>query len=51
MCCSGELSEDDADGVCPDCGDPTVDGDSVNDCYYSPCICDTCNNRPCDGSC
>lgn len=39
------------DGVCPDCGEPTVDGEAAYGCYYSPIICETCGNAPCDESC
>jgi hypothetical protein len=44
-------SEEDINGVCPDCGEPTVDGNTYDRCYYSPTLCDTCGYAPCDGSC
>lgn len=52
ICCdSSGYSENDADGKCPNCGELTVDGQAVDCCGYSPCLCETCNHRPCDGSC
>ena len=39
------------DGVCPDCGYPTVGGKAASSCYWSPVDCETCGRRPCDGSC
>lgn len=39
------------DGECPDCGADTVEGEAFDNCGYSPCQCETCNWRPCDGSC
>jgi hypothetical protein len=39
------------DGECPDCGEPTVDGDAYYKCGYSSVICETCNCAPCDLSC
>ena len=52
MCCSSnELNEKDADGKCPDCGHPTVDGEPVESCSYSPVECETCGWQPCDFSC
>ena len=43
--------ESEIDGVCPDCGEPTIDGQAVNRCFYSPVVCETCRCAPCDGSC
>lgn len=52
MCCDGWSStEEEINGVCPDCGEPTVDGIAAFGCNYSPCICETCGWCPCDGSC
>ena len=52
MCCAGnEYNKDEIDGECPDCGEPTVDGDAYESCYYSSVECKTCNWKPCDGSC
>jgi hypothetical protein len=39
------------DGECPDCGAPTVDGESASGCCYSPSVCKTCGDSPCDDSC
>lgn len=51
-CCSSSgYSESEINGECPDCGAPTVDGDAYERCGYSPVICETCGNAPCDGSC
>jgi hypothetical protein len=38
-------------GVCPNCGQDTVDGEAFEGCYYSPNDCELCDSRPCDGSC
>lgn len=38
-------------GVCPDCGMPTVDGAAQYGCGSSPQACATCGSRPCDLSC
>lgn len=52
MCCSNtNFKPEDIDGECPDCGDPTVDGNSYDCCTYSPTLCETCRNAPCDQSC
>ena len=40
-----------ANGKCPDCGEPTVDGESQKGCHYSPITCKTCGYAECDGSC
>lgn len=52
-CCDGWHPEEGegVNGVCPDCGEPTVDGYAAEGCYWSPKTCDTCGARPCDGSC
>jgi len=39
------------DDNCPDCGNPTHDGSSIDSCGYSPVSCDTCGHRECDHSC
>lgn len=50
MCCDGW--ETTAVGECPDCGgDVDEDGAASDGCNYSPCDCETCGSRPCDGSC
>ena len=54
MCCScksEEMSVEDIDGFCEECGQDTVEGDSFYGCHYSPTECDKCNWSPCDGSC
>jgi len=40
-------------GVCPACGEPVdADGDStLEGCVYSPSVCKTCGDCPCDQSC
>lgn len=43
--------ENDADGVCPECGTLTTDGRALNNCSYSPVVCDVCGHQPCDDSC
>ena len=40
-----------ADGVCPDCGGDKLDGYATEGCHYSPVICKTCGDAPCDDSC
>jgi len=51
-CCIGDSSlKSDVDGVCPDCGYPTVEGIAASGCAYSPVSCDTCGHAECDGSC
>ncbi len=51
-CCSGwEYPDEEVDGECPDCGGPTVEGEAQSGCSYSPVLCKTCGDRPCDGSC
>lgn len=57
MSCYGgdEVYDDDdmkSNGECPDCGCETWDGVSVYPaCSYSPVICKTCGDQPCDQSC
>ena len=53
QCCGQDLYEhdEDADGVCPDCGQPTINGLAIEMCSWSPCECSTCGWSPCDGSC
>lgn len=48
-----DLTDDgsEIDGVCPDCGTETVDGDAAQGCNYSPVECTTCGWSPCDQSC
>lgn len=52
MCCEPSgYNENEINGVCPDCGEPTVDGDAYECCSYSPVMCDTCGCSPCDQYC
>lgn len=53
MCCDGWCLEkgEVANGICPECGEETLDGVATSGCNYSPVICDTCGDAPCDGSC
>ena len=52
MCCSNTYyNEEEINGVCPNCGEDTVDGYAFDCCDYSPTICDTCGWSPCDESC
>jgi len=52
-CCADEgwPEEIKPNGECPECGEPTVDGDSWEYCSYSPEQCKLCGSRPCDQSC
>jgi hypothetical protein len=52
MCCSNtDYRKEEINGVCPDCGEDTVDGDAYDACDYSPTLCETCGWDPCDESC
>jgi len=53
MCYDGWYPEkgEEVNGVCPDCGEDTIDGRAAYGCYYSPVGCETCGSRPCDESC
>jgi hypothetical protein len=52
MTCWGRPEEcPEPNGECPDCGEPTYDGEAVYTCVYSPQTCETCGARPCDRSC
>jgi hypothetical protein len=52
MCCEPSgYSEDEIDGECPSCGQPTVDGDAYEQCYYSDVLCEVCGWSPCNGGC
>lgn len=53
MCCEswGAKPDDGEEGVCPDCGAKTYGGESVDICGYSPVLCKTCGDAPCDLSC
>jgi hypothetical protein len=52
MCCSPSgYRKEEINGECPDCGEPTVDGDAYESCSYSRLECKECGWRPCDLSC
>lgn len=52
MCCDGtEYNNEDINGKCKACGQPTVDGSAFESCGYSPTECTTCGWSPCDGAC
>ena len=52
MCCENtSYQKEDINGECPDCGEPTVDGNAYDCCAYSPTMCKTCGWSPCDESC
>lgn len=52
MCCEPwSYPKVEIDGECPECGTPTVGGHAESGCCYSPVICKTCGDAPCDGSC
>lgn len=51
MCCDRWGTYEKA-GECPDCGmDVDEDGDAIYGCNYSPVLCETCGDAPCDDSC
>ena len=57
-CWGNEMTQKEHDKIhvaqCPECeGDVDEDGVTceLNDCCYSPLVCETCGYRPCDGSC
>ena len=52
MCADGTYYEDsEVNGTCPECGEPTVDGEAQSRCNYSPVECEECGYAPCDESC
>ena len=52
MCCSAtDYKEEEINGVCPDCGEETVDSDAYEQCGYATTECETCYYAPCDQSC
>lgn len=54
MCCEPiDARPNETVGECPDCGcDVDKDGDCTEKgCGYSPKLCETCGDRPCDWSC
>lgn len=51
MCCEPQGAQGAPDDVCPDCGEPTVEGETKEKCGYSTTLCPTCGWAPCDQSC
>ena len=51
MCCEHHGATGEPNGVCPDCGEETVDGVAKDICGYSSTQCETCGYAPCDESC
>lgn len=52
MCCSpSDFKVNQINGECADCGEPTVDNEAYENCYYSKTICETCGWSPCDEAC
>ncbi len=51
-CCSDErYNKNGVKGVCEECGGETMDGESIEICFYSPEECKKCGWSPCDQSC
>ena len=53
MCCDGYQPGEEEVGECVACGSRVdEDGDSIEwRCHYSPVVCLTCHDQPCDQSC
>ena len=52
MCCDPSgFAEEEIDGECPDCENPTVEGAAFDRCAWSPEDCETCGHAYCDLSC
>lgn len=54
MCSEGWNYTEEAKEIkeCPDCGAKVnEDGEALTGCDWSPVLCDTCGDAPCDGSC
>jgi len=51
MSCCDSWYIGEPNGVCPVCGEETVDGHAATGCGSAPIMCDTCGASPCDGSC
>lgn len=53
MPCYGktDYKEDEIDGECEECGQPTVSGQPYNSCCYSSTQCKKCGWSPCDLYC
>lgn len=51
-CCDGwKYRDDEVNGICPECGGLTVDGEAQEGCNWSLVECEECGDAPCDGSC
>lgn len=57
-CCANTMTQDEHDkllvGQCPQCGgDVDANGDTIelDDCIYSPVLCERCSYCPCDQFC
>lgn len=57
-CCDNQMTKNEYDklfaGECPECGGAVgAGGDSIelDDCSYSPLLCEKCGYCPCDLSC
>ena len=52
MCCEAQGATGEVNGECPECGEPTVDGEAVDVCGYSPDDpCPVCGSNPCSDYC
>ena len=53
MACWGstDFKEDEINGTCEECGEPTVYGEAYENCSYSSTECKVCGWSPCDQSC
>lgn len=51
MCCDNSGEPGEPNGICEECGEPTVDGCTKDHCNYSSVECQTCGWAPCDESC
>lgn len=49
--CSENWDYGEPNGTCENCGEATVDNAAVIGCCWSPVICETCGDAPCDESC
>ena len=53
MCYSNarEITREDINGKCNNCGHDTIDGEAYLLCIDSETMCSVCGYAPCDGSC
>lgn len=51
MSCADSWDLGEPNGECPECGEPTVDGEAATGCNHSPVQCETCGSAPCDQYC